>query len=534
MNMKKYNTIIEYIIILLLELIPITAISQGYKVKEMKILLSDISASTQVRYDSVGVPCGLVKIIVKDSKINFGGNVVGGVDNKMNEYWVYLSKGSRFLFIRPNDALPFKVDFNKFGIDEIESKVTYQLRLDYKPFDNKNSVIVNVTPHHAELIIDNCAIDKKENGSYRLYLPKGEHICRISAKGYATATEIIMAGKEVSTNNIQLESLMAKVKIGCQTSDVRLYVNDKEIGVGSWEGQLPADLVRLEARKDGFTPSVLEVKLTEKGNHEFMIPALKQLKGSLRIVSNVSDFDKILLDGTEVMLHEGVLSDVVSGKHTLSLSKYGYGSIIIPIVVKGNVVDSIQHTFIPLKGFEKAVQGDGESQFFIASKLQYESKDYIQAAYWYSLAIDNLVDDGNSNLKTTALNSLAHLYGNKSYSRVYNIQKSKEIYLKYIEYKLSNKGHTNNSEICNAYQSIGDMYKKEKLYSDAIPWYIKCEKYHDNVWGSYLFYIDLGDCYIKIGNKARAIECYKRVLKSRYEDERKKAHSLIELSINDS
>lgn len=90
--MKKNKTITILIVYLLLSFCPVEVSSQGYKVKNMKVLLSDISASTKVRHDSLGVPCGLVKILVKNSQMKFSGNVVGGIDNKMNEYWVYLFK----------------------------------------------------------------------------------------------------------------------------------------------------------------------------------------------------------------------------------------------------------------------------------------------------------------------------------------------------------------------------------------------------------------------------------------------------------
>ena len=60
--------------------------AQDLKVKEMKRVMSDLSASTHQRLDSDGIACGLVKVQVGCPIINFGTSAVGSVENKYN-YW---------------------------------------------------------------------------------------------------------------------------------------------------------------------------------------------------------------------------------------------------------------------------------------------------------------------------------------------------------------------------------------------------------------------------------------------------------------
>ena len=69
--------------ILALSLVCLNSFSQGFKVKEFKQNMNDGSAF-HAPMDADGHPCGLVKVRTDDDKLQFGGNVVGQVENKMN------------------------------------------------------------------------------------------------------------------------------------------------------------------------------------------------------------------------------------------------------------------------------------------------------------------------------------------------------------------------------------------------------------------------------------------------------------------
>lgn len=505
--------------------------AQDYKVKEMKRVMSDLSASTHQRLDSDGIACGLVKVHVGDSSIDFGTDVVGSVDNKVNEYWVYLPTGSKSLIIKRSNFLPMQISFKDYGIDEIESKVTYSLELKEISFNReKCTVIINVLPQDATLMIDGIQVDKQEGGSYRLYLAKGEHVCRIDAQGYSPAVEFVTSGKGLQNVDVSLESLMASVKIKSKTEGALLFIDGKKVGISEWEGQLAAGKYTVEAKKDGFSSVQQDVLAVEKGMHYIEIPSLKQLSGTVRLISNISSFKKVLLDGKPVEMLDNSLYNIPSGKHLLTLSKYGYSNSDFPFMVRGEGEDTIHCVLIPLPKYKEAVDGDGNHQLE-AAKNSEETKDFEQAVYWYSMAIDHLEDDGNQDLKTYAMNCLARLYSNKETS-VYNIEKAKKAYLRIVDYKLLQKKSLKNtfmadSYIYGSYYSLGDMYKNEAQYNEAIEWYIKCLKYDDGDRGLFSC-LDLGDCYMKTGNKKIASEWYKKAISSRYESVRNKAQLKLE------
>lgn len=65
----------------------------------MQQLIMDLSVSVNQRKDNNGRSCVLLRVMLPVSGCVFSGNLIGKVDFKVNEYWVYLSENSRFLKI---------------------------------------------------------------------------------------------------------------------------------------------------------------------------------------------------------------------------------------------------------------------------------------------------------------------------------------------------------------------------------------------------------------------------------------------------
>lgn len=71
----------------------------------------DISARTEKRLDLNGMGCALLKIELPVENVTFEGNVVGAVKYTTNEYWIYMTDGSKKLKVhapgQPNLMLEF-------------------------------------------------------------------------------------------------------------------------------------------------------------------------------------------------------------------------------------------------------------------------------------------------------------------------------------------------------------------------------------------------------------------------------------------
>ncbi len=120
---------IKRILFLLLALCLTTGVSaqEEVTVKTFKELMSDLSARTSRRYDLNDDPCALVKVQYPKEGATFEGTIVGDVEYKNGEYWVYLSKGSKRLRIHLPEVPTITVEFSDYGVQQVESNMTYSV-----------------------------------------------------------------------------------------------------------------------------------------------------------------------------------------------------------------------------------------------------------------------------------------------------------------------------------------------------------------------------------------------------------------------
>jgi hypothetical protein len=97
------------------------------KVGSMNEALKDLSASTSLRLDGKGVECALIKVQIVAQNVTFAGSIVGKVEYKDSEYWVYMKKDSKRLMINHPNCMPLEVVFEDYGIEEVKGKITYTL-----------------------------------------------------------------------------------------------------------------------------------------------------------------------------------------------------------------------------------------------------------------------------------------------------------------------------------------------------------------------------------------------------------------------
>lgn len=162
--------------------------AQKLTVEKMEADPMDLSASTQLRNDRNGNPCGLVKVQLAAVGAQFEGNVIGDVAYKTGEYWVYMNDGAYLLRIKHPNFLPLDLNFRDYGIRKVEGKCVYVLTLLMPQTGvvvKKQKLIVNYSPSDAIVIIDSKSY--WGNGRLELDLEVGSHDYQIVAKGYEIA-----------------------------------------------------------------------------------------------------------------------------------------------------------------------------------------------------------------------------------------------------------------------------------------------------------------------------------------------------------
>ena len=107
------------VILMLLIVSALSVCGQELTVKQMEVAPMDLSASTQPWNDRNGNACALVKVQLATPGARFEGNVIGDVEFKTGEYWVYMSEGSYMLNVKHASFLPLFVNFRDFDIKEV-------------------------------------------------------------------------------------------------------------------------------------------------------------------------------------------------------------------------------------------------------------------------------------------------------------------------------------------------------------------------------------------------------------------------------
>lgn len=107
----------------------IPSFGQSFSVVSLENLPMDLTGSTQSRTDLNGKKCGLIKVQCVLDDVNFAGNIIGNIEHKDGEYWVYITEGSKQLSVRHPKLLPLDVEFKTSLHDGIRSSSTYRLTL---------------------------------------------------------------------------------------------------------------------------------------------------------------------------------------------------------------------------------------------------------------------------------------------------------------------------------------------------------------------------------------------------------------------
>ena len=169
-------------------LLALTTHGQDLKVRSMSMNAGDLSASTQRRLDINKKPCALVKVQLPLSGAVFEGNIIKPTAYKTNEYWVYMTEGSKELHIKHPNYQTLVVNFADYGIKSLQSLCTYTLSLSMLQGTASiqlQKLTIDYTPANAMVVVD--SEPHQGNGHLEFNLPVGSHDYQIMAIGYETA-----------------------------------------------------------------------------------------------------------------------------------------------------------------------------------------------------------------------------------------------------------------------------------------------------------------------------------------------------------
>ena len=487
---------------------------QGFRIKDFQQSINDGSAFHSPM-DAEGHPCGLVKVRSDNPKLVFRGNIVGNVENKLNEYWVYMPQGSKQLNILHPNFLPMNIDFDVFGIGEISPKTTYVLTLSEQKYNKeKTALLATIKPETAALYIDDVFIENlSDNGLYQLFLPKGDHVCRIEQKGYRPFVQVVTTGKSLQNLYVELESVMAELEVKCKTSTAEIYIDSELKGNGIWKGSMFAGEHQIEARQKNYETIIQTISLAEKECRYLTIPELNRSKIWLNIKSIPSEIPFSLMVDGKLIGKTPCKIEVATGSHKIECNgEKGYG--YMSNVIRENIdIGEEKDIIIELAKvepwpdiFKDAYNGDEKAISYLAFKQQFASFDEKQ--FWACKLpnIDYLINHIEINVPLNVDNVGDDYYVHEKAFKLALLVKPDKAYQALLE--AENKGaYSYPDKNSDYWASLGSAYRNQQLFIRAISCYkIACERNDKNAdyWES------LGDLYKHENNKREAFECYKK------------------------
>ena len=495
--------------------ITIKSFSQGYKIKSFEHVISDGSAF-HGPLDSNGHPCGLIKVRTDSPNLTFEGNIVGTIENKINEYWVFLANGSTSITIKNPNFMPQKVSMHDFGLERVSSKSTYILTLqELKYKKEKLGVEIIVKPENASLYVDDILIDNMHSaGLYQLFLPKGNHVCRIEQKGYRNVVQAITTGKEVQHLNIELESVMAELDFSCKTTSADIYIDGEKKGNGSWKGKVIAGKHIVEAKQANFETFSKEILIDEKESKTIVAPQLKHSQGELYIETVPSKLP-LFIDGINIG-ESPVNIKISSGRHIVTCNTYGFIPYRMEVEIKANEKTTekmkLKSKFGDYKKelYSKAYAGSTNEIIFLIWSLtcELDPPQYEEAFFWKER---HPMKDNIYKCETDLVNAV--IPWESIYCEWGETSKALEIY------KEREKQGENPEDLAWTMLLMGDVCYEKKKYDDAISFYkeslskLNSGSLYDNSKGelwSRSLYEKLGDCFKEKGDKQQAASYYRK------------------------
>ena len=313
------------------------------KVESFEAVPTDITARTNAVNDRNGNKCALIKVSLPVSGCDFKGNVLKQ-EFQVNEYYVYMSGGTKDLQVRCPGVESLMVDFRPFTDGKgLESGMTYYLRLSgwedagtgtVKPQVKENFLILDITPKTGAVVKIDGNLQNVDNGKVTVLLGLGTHEVSVEASGYAPYSGSVTITPEGKTQKtVALESQLASLSVKSSTPGARIRINDAEKGTGSFTGNLAAGNYLIEAEKDGYHKYSETITLAPSETRHLTLPALEPIYSTLYV-----DYKPVgatvNIDGRKVGTTPDIFREVIVGSHEVTISSDGYDTYIATVTLQ--------------------------------------------------------------------------------------------------------------------------------------------------------------------------------------------------------
>lgn len=342
--MKRYLPLCLLLLTALAALSPATA-QQRQKITLESFELDPFDRTAQNeryrRIDGNEKPMAIIKVSsntpndnLRSYSFDFGNisHYVDSTDHDDGTLWVYVSRNAKLVTIRRQGYTT--ISKRDLGLT-VEAGKTYTMvlsaevrRVRYQmvqfaivpPVAGATVAVKNDSPNADFEKFG----DADENGNASKSLPLGHYTYKVLADDYVTATGSfeLRNEKTIHTENVLLKPNFAEVTVTAQP-DAEIYIDGNLMGKTEWKGRLKAGNHQAETRLSNHTPAYTPLTVSTDGPFAFQLQPPVPITGSLSVATSPAGA-VIFVDNKEYGQSPRIISDLLIGKHQVTLAKPGY------------------------------------------------------------------------------------------------------------------------------------------------------------------------------------------------------------------
>ena len=288
---------------------------------EENSLLARMNAN--LRLDDNDEACALILVRTAETGLGFTSNtgIVGNVEWKTGDYWVYVSQGARSLKIFKQGIQTIEYTFEIIP----QSRETYLLKLQVnrpEPKVKMFPVTIRFTPSDAALSIDGKIISAAATNN----LPEGEHSIRITKEGYQPIEQTIT----VNDKNVFFEYTLQKTQtqwlvITSNPDGADVYIDGQPVGKTPYQNELQVGKHNWRLQKQLYLNMEGVAELTAGTQKQTVEVTLKADCGTLAISTEPEVNAEVYINGMSINKTTPCRIDQVpSGQKTIKAIKNLY------------------------------------------------------------------------------------------------------------------------------------------------------------------------------------------------------------------
>ncbi len=342
------------ILLFLLILISSTMLAQELSVKDFREAANDLSARTKPRQDINGNDCALVKVQLAAPNATFIGNVMGDVTFTNNEYWVYMTAGSKRLKVTQPSYLPLEVSFADYGVSQLTGKSTYVLILllgelprgVQQPKVQTGWILLDSEPQGASVFVNNEFVGNTPLDGYKQ--PYGTYSYRVEHPNYHSTSGSIELNTGRLEKKIILKPAFGVIDIKCNIVGASVLLDGKTTGQKTpcTLHEVASGQHTITLQKDKFAPRQENI-IVEDGKTAKMDIYLNARFATISIVS--LEGAQIFCNGKEIG-RTAVKEDMMEGYYDIEVKLSHHKAVTRQIQVVAGQRQQITLNPIPIYG----------------------------------------------------------------------------------------------------------------------------------------------------------------------------------------